>query len=168
MRLFCCVWIGTSFLKCKGIREYVRIPSYLPLAQGVVAFLTCGALYNVAFVFNCSPGFSSRRLTSGAVAFVFTVACPFKVCFVHTPASEGVDVAVLLFPTTAVWGLRIFAIGRMAVVFDISVDCLVCSSSGVRSICAGLTRSAVTVSTLPLINTLNTRPLLATTLYGPS
>ena len=54
-----------------------------------------------------------------------------------------------------------FRIGRIAVVFDIAVDCLVCSSSGVRSICAGLTRSAVTVSTLPLINTLNTRPLLA-------
>ena len=28
-RLFCCVWIGTSFLKCKGFREYVLIPSYL-------------------------------------------------------------------------------------------------------------------------------------------
>ena len=76
--------------------------NYLPLAQEVVAFLTCGALYNVAFVFNCSPGFSPRRLTPGAVAFVFTVDCPFKVCFVHVPASEGVDVAVLLFSTMAV------------------------------------------------------------------
>ena len=32
MRVFCCARIGTSFLKCKGMREYVLIPLYLPLA----------------------------------------------------------------------------------------------------------------------------------------
>ena len=43
MRLFCCVRMGTSFLKCKGMCEYVLIHLHLPLAREVVAFLACGA-----------------------------------------------------------------------------------------------------------------------------
>ena len=110
-----------------------------------------------------------RWLTSGTLSFVLVVDCAFKFCFVQTPVLEGFDVVVLRLSTTTVRGSGIFAVGCKAVGFnvDVALGCLVRSFSGVRSICAGLTWSAVTVSILPLINTLNTRPLLATTLYGP-
>ena len=75
MRLFCCVWIGTSFLKCKGICEYVRVPSYLPLARKVVAFLTCGALCNVAFVFDCSPVFFTSSANLWSCCLCLRLSC---------------------------------------------------------------------------------------------
>ena len=141
MRLFCCVRMGTSFLKCKGMREYVLIPSYLPIAREVMAFLACGALWSVSFVFDCSSAFSPGWVISGTVSFVFIVDCAFKFCFVQTPALEGIDVGVLRFPTTAVWSSWILAVGCKTVDFDIAVA-VDCSFLGVRSICAGLTRSA--------------------------
>ena len=44
--LSCVLWGSnrTSFLKCKGIRVFVLILSYLPLAREVMAVLACGAL----------------------------------------------------------------------------------------------------------------------------
>ena len=46
--------------------------------------------------------------------------------------------------------------------------CIVVPVVGSHSICAGLTRSKETVSTLPLTRIFITLPFLATTLYGPS
>ena len=44
VRVFCEVQTSTSFLKCKGMREYARRPSYFPLARKVMAVLACGTL----------------------------------------------------------------------------------------------------------------------------
>ena len=52
--------------------------------------------------------------------------------------------------------------------FSHCLRCIVVPVVGSHSICAGLTRSKETVSTLPLTRIFITLPLLATTLYGPS
>ena len=56
MHVVCSVRIGTSFLKCKGMREYVWIPLYLPLAREVVAFLAC-APCKVSPLYSTVPRF---------------------------------------------------------------------------------------------------------------
>ena len=102
----------------------------------------------------CSSVLSPCWLIAVTISYVFIVDRAFKFCYVQTLVLKNFDVVVLLFPTTAVRGSCIFAVDCEALGFKVGVPvgCLVRSFSGVCSICAGSTRSAVIVSVTVILN----------------
>ena len=157
-----CFVTGSVFSQMQG---YARVRSKTPLlpvsARSNVRtdkqrFIKCWRVRQ-----PCSGSGAIAGPTPSVADRVLVISTEF------TAVSKDCRVIVLCDRARVVSGLPAITAGFLAVGFGLG--CIWCFCvllvSDSRSICAGLTQSAVTVSTLPFCMILNTQPLLDTTCF---